>query len=225
MNHHLPAMHHGQPPMPPSRRQQEFTYNPGPPNMRSPQYMNYPPHMNGHMPPTYSPQQFSPSPWYPPTVPYGHMQMPPRHYQPAPYGPMLVSSYPHSQPIMAPSHLPPHTIPMQPRTSTPLQPTMSPSLPAPPIQPEIQDHPILPVQPPQHYPIASPQPRWEPKVIPEPKPVFVAPVSSIPNWTDNFILHANLTLNVGPLAFCSRTAFPSSGSKPTLENPSHAGIC
>jgi ubiquitin carboxyl-terminal hydrolase 10 len=190
MNHHLPTMHHGQPPIPPSRRQQDFGYNPGPPNIRSPPYMGYPPHMNGHMPPTYSPQQFPPSPWYPP-APYGHMQMPPRPYQPGLYGPMIVSSYPHSQPIMAPNHLPPPTIPMQPRTSTPLQPAMSPSVPAPPLQPEMQDRSILPVQPPHHYPVASPPPppRWAPKVIPESKPVFVAPVSSIPKWTDNFIMH------------------------------------
>ncbi|KAJ5693249.1 hypothetical protein N7462_002672 [Penicillium macrosclerotiorum] len=172
MNHHLPAMPMGQPPMPPSRRQQEFTYNQGPPNMRSQPYMGYPPHMNAHMPPAYSPQQFPP--WYPP---YGHMQMPPRHYQP-PYGPMIVSSYPQTQPIMAPNHLPPHALPMQPRTSTPLQPTMSPSIPAPPpLQPEIHDHPLLPVQQqPQQYPIPSPPPRWEPKAAPEPQPVFVAPV-------------------------------------------------
>ncbi|KAJ5584161.1 uncharacterized protein N7459_003961 [Penicillium hispanicum] len=179
MNHHLPAMPHGQPPpMPPSRRQQDFPYNPGPPNMRSPPYMGYPPHMNGHMPPAYAPQQFPP--WYPP---YGHMQLPPRPFQP-PYGPMIVSSYPHSQPIMAPNHLPPHSLPMQPRTSTPLQPTMSPSIPAPipapmpapHLQPEMHDHSVLPAQPPQHYPVASPPPQWEPKVIPEPQPAFHAPV-------------------------------------------------
>ncbi|KAJ5661705.1 uncharacterized protein N7477_009321 [Penicillium maclennaniae] len=175
-------MHHGQPPMPPSRRQQDFAY-PGPPNMRGSPYMGmaYPPHMNAHMPPTYSPQQFQPNQWYPPAAaPYNHMQMGPRHYPPpTPYGPMIVSSYPQSQPIMAPNHLPPHTMPMQPRTATPLQ-AMSPSIQAPPFHPEMQDHNIMPVQP-QLYPVASPSPRWEPKavaepILPEPKPVFVAPV-------------------------------------------------
>lgn len=183
MNHHLPTMHHGQPPIPPSRRQQDFAY-PGPPNMRASPYMGmaYPPHMNAHMPPTYQQQQFQPSQWYPPvTTPYNHMPMGPRHYPPpTPYGPMVVSSYPQSQPIMAPNHLPPHTMPMQPRTTTPL--AMSPSVQAPPFLPEMQDHTIIPVQP-QHYPVASPSPRWESKIpepiIPEPKPVFVSPVSSI----------------------------------------------
>lgn len=182
-------MPHGQPPMPQSRRQQDFSYNPGHPNMRSPPYMGYPPHMNGmnsmngmngHMPPAYSPQQFPP--WYPP---YGHMQLPPRPFQPQPhYGPMIVSSYPPSQPIMTPNHIPPHSLPMQPRTTTPLQPTMSPSVHMAPLQPEIQDHSVLPVQPPQHYPITTPPPRWEPKTIPEPeilehepKLPFSAPVS------------------------------------------------
>ncbi|KAJ5105203.1 hypothetical protein NUU61_002550 [Penicillium alfredii] len=172
MNHHLPAMPHGQPPMPPSRRQQDFPYNPGLPNMRSPPYMGYLPHMNGHMPPAFPPQQYPQ--WYPP---YGHMQVPPRPYQP-PYGPMIVSSYPHSQPIMAPNHIPPHSLPMQPRTSTPLQPTMSPSVPAAHLQPEIQEHhpTVLPVQLHQTYPVASPPPRWEPKVTPAPKPAFSAPL-------------------------------------------------
>jgi ubiquitin carboxyl-terminal hydrolase 10 len=175
MNHHLPAMPHGQPPMPPSRRQQDF-YNPAPPNMRAPAYMGYPPQMNGHMPPAYSPQQFPP--WYPP---YGHMQqMPPRPYQP-PYGPMIVSSYPQAQPIMAPTHLPSHSLPMQPRTSTPMQPTMSPSIPPPPLQHDMHDpHSILPMQQSHqpYHPVASPPPRWEPKpVMPDPERVFTAPVS------------------------------------------------
>ncbi|KAJ5169028.1 uncharacterized protein N7482_004622 [Penicillium canariense] len=167
-------MPHGQPPMPPSRRQQDF-YNPAPPNMRAPAYMGYPPHMNGHMPPAYSPQQYPP--WYPP---YGHMQMPPRPFQPQPpYGPMIVSSYPQAQPIMAPNHIPPHSLPMQPRTSTPLQPTMSPSIPPPPPQLEMHEpHPVLPIQqPPQPYPVASPPSQWEPKpVVLDIEPLFAAPV-------------------------------------------------
>ncbi|RAH78473.1 cysteine proteinase [Aspergillus japonicus CBS 114.51] len=123
MNHHLPAMPHGQPPMPPTpRRQQDIPYTAGPPNMRSPPaYMGFHPHMNGHPPPAaYSPQQYSH--WYP----YPPMQMPPRPYQHHPYGSMYVATYPPSQPIMAPAHIHPPTLPMQPRTSTPLQPTMSP---------------------------------------------------------------------------------------------------
>lgn len=176
MNHHLPAIAHGQPPMPPSRRQQDF-YNPVPPNMRAPAYMGYPPHMNGHMPPSYSPQQFPP--WYPP---YGHMQqMPPRPYQPQ-YGPMIVSSYPQAQPIMAATHIPHHSFPIQPRTSTPMQRAMSPSMPPPPLHAEMHDHhAILPVQqPPQPYPVVSPPPPWAHKPVlpePEPEPIFTAPVS------------------------------------------------
>lgn len=182
MNHHLPAMPHGQPPMPPPRRQQDFPYNPGPPNMRSSPYMGYPPHMNamnGHMPPGYSTQQYPPSSWYPPNT-YGHMHMPPRPFQPQPqYGPMIVSSYPHSQPIMAPNHLPPQALAMQPRESTSLQPTMSPSMSVHSVQPEVQELPVLPVPAHQHYPVASPPPRWEAKIVPESKPAFVAPVSFI----------------------------------------------
>ncbi|KAJ5738093.1 hypothetical protein N7493_001248 [Penicillium malachiteum] len=190
MNHHLPAMPHGQPPMPPSRRQQEFSYNPGPPNMRSPPYMGgYPPHvngmngmnamngMNGHMPPTYVPQQFPP--WYPP---YGQPQPPPRQFHHPPYTPMMVSMYPPSHHVMAPSHLPPQTLPMQPRTPTPLQPNMSPSIAAP-IQAEMQDHLILPPQPSQHYSVPSSPPQWEPKAMSDFKPNFAAPVPwlSVPN--------------------------------------------
>ncbi|GFF42899.1 probable ubiquitin carboxyl-terminal hydrolase 3 [Aspergillus udagawae] len=121
MNHHLPAMPHGQPPMPPPRRQQDLPYAGGPPNMRSPPaYMGYHPHMNGHPPPAYSPQQYGH--WYPA---YPQMQLPPRPFQP-PYAPMIVSSYPHSPPVMAPSHMPPPSLAMQPRAATPLQSTMSP---------------------------------------------------------------------------------------------------
>ncbi|CAL5872340.1 uncharacterized protein PFLUO_LOCUS6602 [Penicillium psychrofluorescens] len=156
--------------------------------MRSPPYMGYPPPMNGHMPPAYSPQQY-PQHWYPPPV---HMQMPPRPYQP-PYGPMIVSSYP-QQPMMAPNHIPPQPMPMQQRTSTPLQPSMSPSMAPPPLQPEMHEHPAaalpVPVQPPQAYPIPSPPPQWEPKVISNPRPPFSAPLP----W-----------LSVPELAFPART--------------------
>ncbi|PLB39169.1 mRNA-binding ubiquitin-specific protease UBP3, partial [Aspergillus candidus] len=140
MNHHLPAMPLGQPPMSGPRRQQDIPYSAGPPNMRSPPaYMGYPPHMNGHMP-AYSPQQYPH--WFPA---YPQMQ-PPRPFQP-PYAPMFVSSYPPpAQPIMAPAHMPPP--PLQPRNSTPLQATMSPSVgsaPAP-IAMQAQSPAAIPLQ-------------------------------------------------------------------------------
>ncbi|CAG7931741.1 unnamed protein product [Penicillium olsonii] len=175
MNHHLPAMPHGQPPMPPSRRQQEYGYNTIPPNMRSPQYIGYPPHMNGHMPQPYHPPYGQ---WYPP---YGHtMQPPPRlQYQQPHYGPMIVSSYPHAQPVMAPTHLPPHSMHMQQRTSTPQPPIMTPPVMMPsmsPMQPEMQGHPPPLPHPVQGYPVASPSPRWEPKTNVPPKPAFTPPL-------------------------------------------------
>lgn len=151
MNHHLPAMPHGQPPMPP-RRQQDLPYATGPPNMRSPPaYMGYHLHMNGHPPPPYSPHQYPQ--WYPA---YPQMQMPPRPYQP-PYAaaPMIVSSYPPTQPIMAPAHIPPPSLHLQPRTSTPLQPAMSPV--PPPM--EMQEPPPVvsaPVNPSPAPPASSP---------------------------------------------------------------------
>lgn len=183
MNHHLPTMAHGQPPMPPPRRQQDFPYNSGPPNMRTPPYVGYPPPhmngMNGHIPPGYTAQQYPPAgPWYPPPNSYGPMNMPPRQFQPQ-YGPMIVSSYPHSQPMMAPNHMPPATLPIQPRESTPLQSTMSPSMSVHSIQPDVQELPVLPIPAHQHYPVASPPPRWEAKIVRESKPAFVAPVSSL----------------------------------------------
>ncbi|KAJ5216919.1 hypothetical protein N7468_009927 [Penicillium chermesinum] len=145
-------MPHGQTPMPPSRRQQDFSYNPSVPNMRSPPYMGYPPHMsgmngmNGHMAPAYAPQQFQ---WYPP---YGHMQqMPPRSFHP-PYGPMI------------------------PRSSTPLQQAMSPQIQAP-LPPALHEHPVLPPQQQaQQYPMPSPSPWGEPKAVTTEKPAFFAPV-------------------------------------------------
>ncbi|OQD79719.1 hypothetical protein PENANT_c045G08321 [Penicillium antarcticum] len=164
-------MQHGQP-MPPQRRQQDFPYNTVPPNMRSSPYMGYHPHMNGHMPQSYAPQPYPQ--WYPP---YGHIQqMPQRPYQPHPYSPMIVSSYPHSQPVMVPTHLPPHSMSMQQRIPTPLQPTMSPSIQIPSLQPEMHEHPAVLPQPVPVYPVASPSPRWEPKSSLPPKPDFTAPL-------------------------------------------------
>ncbi|KAL4804820.1 hypothetical protein BDV18DRAFT_28041 [Aspergillus unguis] len=139
MNHHLPAMPHGQPPIPAPRRQQDIPYVSGPPNMRSPPaYMGYPPQMNGHPPPgAYPPQQYPQ--WY---APYPPMQMPPRpHFNP--YATPFISSYPHQQPLMAPAHMPPQSLPLQPRTATPFQNPMSPSVgPA-----------LAPVPPQSHSPI------------------------------------------------------------------------
>ncbi|KAF7595180.1 hypothetical protein BBP40_007147 [Aspergillus hancockii] len=141
-------MPHGQPPMPTPRRQQDIPYSTGPPNMRSPAYMGYPPHMNGHFPPAYTPQQYPH--WYPA---YPQMQPPPRPFQPT-YTPMFVSTYP-LQPAMAPAPIPPPSLPMHPRTSTPLS-TMSPPVgPAPaPINMPTQSPAILPVHP-FHSPIVS----------------------------------------------------------------------
>ncbi|EED15007.1 ubiquitin C-terminal hydrolase, putative [Talaromyces stipitatus ATCC 10500] len=132
-------MPHGQPPIPPhSRRQHELHYSPGPSNMRSPPaYMNYhPPPVNGHIPPVYAPHY--PPPWYngypqmhppPPGVPMPPGPPPPRPYQQPPYvhGPLIVSSYPHSQPVPAPMHVPSNVFPRPPSAvSTPIPPTMSP---------------------------------------------------------------------------------------------------
>ncbi|KAE8150749.1 hypothetical protein BDV25DRAFT_106000 [Aspergillus avenaceus] len=141
MNPHLPAMPHGQPPMPTSRRQQDMPYSTAPPNMRSPPaYMGYPPHMNGHIP-AYTPQQYH---WYPP---YPQMQPPPRPFQP-PYAPMYVSTYP-PQPAMAPAPIPPPSLHMHARTSTPLQSTMSPPVgPAPaPINMSTHSPAVPPIHP------------------------------------------------------------------------------
>ncbi|KAI9376678.1 hypothetical protein BJX61DRAFT_538583 [Aspergillus egyptiacus] len=116
-------MPHGQPPIPAPRRQQDIPYASGPPNMRSPPaYMGYPPQMNGHPPAVYSPQQYPQ--WY---GPYPPMQMPPRPY-PNPYAPAYISTYPPSQPMMAPVHMPPQPLPLQPRATTPYQNPMSPSV-------------------------------------------------------------------------------------------------
>ncbi|KAF7719275.1 Ubiquitin carboxyl-terminal hydrolase [Penicillium ucsense] len=189
-------MPHGQPPMGPPRRQQDY-YNPAPPNMRAPAYMGYPPHMNGHLPPAYSPQQFPP--WYPP---YGHMQqMPPRPYQP-PYGPMIVSSYPQAQPIMAPSHMPHHSLPMQPRAATPMQSTMSPSLSAPPpLQAEMHEpHSMMPIHSQQMYPLVSSPPHWEPKpVVSQPEPVFTPPVPWVSTTDVDFPTASFSRRNVRPM--------------------------
>ncbi|PLB45409.1 ubiquitin C-terminal hydrolase [Aspergillus steynii IBT 23096] len=164
-------MPHGQPPLPASRRQQDM-YTTGPPNMRSPPaYMGYPPHMNGQFPPAYSPQQYPH--WYHPTAapPYPQIQPPPRPFQP-PYAPMFVSSYPPAQPVMAPAHMPPPSLPMQPRTATPLQSTMSPPVgPAPaPFGMQAQSPAILPVHPAPSPAIPSPSVPPTEKAAPAPAP-------------------------------------------------------
>ena len=94
-------------------------YSPGPPNMRSPPaYMGYPhPQATGPLPP-YAAHQYQH--WYP----YQQMQppLPPpppqRHYH-AYNAPMIVSSYPHTQPILAPTHILPPSVPLPPSTATP----------------------------------------------------------------------------------------------------------
>ncbi|KAL4918928.1 hypothetical protein BDW62DRAFT_55617 [Aspergillus aurantiobrunneus] len=181
MNHHMPAMPHGQPPIPAPRRQQDVPYASGPPNMRSPPaYMGYPPHMNGHpLPAAYSPQQYPQ--WY---APFPPMQMPPRPY-PNPYAPAFISSYPPQQPLMAPAHMPPQSLPLQPRASTPYQNTMSPSVaPAPtPLPPQAQSPAFIPVHStPSPAMSSSPAPAPAHTVSP-PKEPFRAPLPwlSIPD--------------------------------------------
>lgn len=194
MNHHLPAMPHGQPPMPP-RRQQDLPYATGPPNLRSPPpYMGYP-HMNGHPPPPYSPQQYPQ--WYP-AYPQ-QMQMPPRQYHQPAYAPinapmnapMIVSSYPPNQPVMAPAHIPPPSLHLQPRTSTPLPATMSPVGPVPPM--DLPEHPpvaTVPVNPSPAPAVSSSPPatgglKGIPYYPPLPGP-FRAPVSTHPFHVEIF---------------------------------------
>ncbi|KAL1971667.1 hypothetical protein VTN31DRAFT_2288 [Thermomyces dupontii] len=133
MNHHLPALPHGQPPIPPpppQRRQHDMHYANGPPNVRSPSYMTYPPPVNGHVPPAYS--QHYPPPWYasyPPVHPPPPGPPPPRPYQPPYAAPLIVSSYPHTPSALAPAHGPPPAYPPQSRSaaSTPVQHTLSPT--------------------------------------------------------------------------------------------------
>lgn len=140
MNNQMPAMPHGQPPIPPPpRRQPDMPYSTGPASMRSPPaYMGYPPHMSGYPPPPYSPHQYPQ--WYPA---YPQMQPPPRPYQ-QPYGPLIVSSHPHSQPMMGPAPIPPSPLPFQPRTATPLQSTMSPPVGPSPAPMGMQEPPHMP---------------------------------------------------------------------------------
>ncbi|KAL2863792.1 mRNA-binding ubiquitin-specific protease UBP3 [Aspergillus lucknowensis] len=174
MNHHLPAMPHGQPPIPPPRRQHDVPYASGPPNMRSPPaYMGYPPQMNGHPPPAaYPPQQYPG--WYGPFPP---MQMPPRPY-PNPYAPAFISSYPPSQPPMAPAHMPPQSLPLQPRASTPFQNPMSPSVASDcaPIPPQPQSPAVIPgPSTPSPSMSSSPGPVLA-RTVQSPKKPFRAPV-------------------------------------------------
>ncbi|OJJ44149.1 hypothetical protein ASPZODRAFT_72838 [Penicilliopsis zonata CBS 506.65] len=173
MNHHLPAMPHGQQPMPPQRRQHEMPYAAGPPNMRPPPaYMPYSPHMNGHPPPTYSPQQYGH--WYPV---YTQMQLPPRPYQQSPYAPLIVSSYPPSQPVIPAAHVPPPSM-LQPRTATPHQLPMSPAASAVPSQLEMQtpSPAAAPVNDSVNSPVLSPSFSTNVKLAPTAPEPFRAPV-------------------------------------------------
>lgn len=116
MNHHLPPLPHGQPPVPPPpRRQHDMPYASTPPNVRSPQaYMGYHhphPHATGPLPP-YGPHQYHQQHWYP------YQQMP-HHAPPQPYqsySPLIVSSYPRAQQIAAVG--PPPSFPLQPSTAS-----------------------------------------------------------------------------------------------------------
>lgn len=171
-------MPHGQPPIPPPRRQHDIPYSTGPPNIPSPPaYMGFPPQMNGHPPPPPPPYPAQQYPhWYPT---YPPVQLAPRPYQ-QPYGPVIVSSYPHSQPIMAPAHMPSSTLPLHPGVSTPVQPPMSPPVAQAPAPVNIQEHPRMPV--PMHFPTSptmSSPPQPGPGPGPSPMKPFRAPVSPI----------------------------------------------
>ncbi|OXV08654.1 hypothetical protein Egran_03583 [Elaphomyces granulatus] len=191
MNQHLPALPHGQPPLPPSRRQHEMHYASVPPNIRSPPaYMGYHPLPNGHGPPPYTPQSYHQ--WY---TPYPQMQAPlpaaaaaapPRPYQ-APYTPLIVSSYPHSpytQPVFVPANVPPPpALPLQSRTaaSTPRSTNRSSSpVGSSPSQPEVCEKHSAdagPVTP--RTPVVNPSPPLIPeqvKTVPATRDVFRAPL-------------------------------------------------
>ncbi|EAS37112.3 ubiquitin C-terminal hydrolase [Coccidioides immitis RS] len=109
MNHHLPPLPHGQPPLPPPRRQHDIPYASAPPNVRSSQaYMGYHhphPHATGPLPP-YAPHQYQQH-WYP----YQQMPHPPPPQPYQSYSPLIVSSYPRSQHIAATG--PPPSFPLQ----------------------------------------------------------------------------------------------------------------
>ncbi|KKZ64901.1 ubiquitin thiolesterase [[Emmonsia] crescens] len=128
-------MPHGQPPIPASRRQHDIPYVSGPPNIRpTPGYMSYhQPHAHANGPPAalYPAQQYQH--WYP----YQQVPLPP---PPPPQqfqtnAPLIVSSYPRSQPpppalsgsLSGPPLL--SHMPAQPSTasSTPLQSSFSPT--------------------------------------------------------------------------------------------------
>ncbi|OJD20053.1 hypothetical protein AJ78_00069 [Emergomyces pasteurianus Ep9510] len=116
MNHHLPPMPHGQPPIPVPRRQHDLPYVSGPPNIRpAPGYMGYhQPHAHANGPPAalYPAQQYQH--WYP------YQQIPPPHPPPQqfqPNAPLIVSSYPRSQPpppVLSGSLSGPPPLPQQP---------------------------------------------------------------------------------------------------------------
>lgn len=208
MNHHLPAVPHGQPPMPPPaplpgpRRQQDLPYATAQPSMRSPPaFMAYHhPHISGHPPPAYPPQQYPPPHWYPA---YPQMQLPPRPYQP-PYGPFVVSSYPPSQPVMAPVPAPPPSLPLQPRTSTPFQPAMSPSVGVAPVQANVREQSpaTVPVHAPTNPVVTSPSgPSTAKPVKTVNKEPFRPPVSR--TCFSRCLEIALLTNNSAALAFCS----------------------
>jgi ubiquitin carboxyl-terminal hydrolase 10 len=181
MNHHLPALPHGQQPVPPPRRQHEMHYASTPPNIRSPPayigYPSMPQHVNGHGPPPYT--------QYPPWCqPYPHLAAaaaaaaaPPRPYPP--HTPLIVSSYSprmQTQPVIAPANVPPPpAVPFQSRSA---RSTNRPSSPAglSPSQAEVREQ--RPVTP--RTSIANPTPPLmsEPvKNVPATRDVFRAPVS------------------------------------------------
>ncbi|PGH04175.1 ubiquitin carboxyl-terminal hydrolase 10 [Blastomyces parvus] len=134
-------MPHGQPPIPAPRRQHDIPYVSGPPNMRStPGYnMGYhQPHAHVNGPPAalYPAQQYQH--WYPYQQAPSPHPPPPQQFQPN--APLIVSSYPRSQPpppalsgppLPPPSHIPAHS---STTSSTPLPSSFSPT-PTPPSAP------------------------------------------------------------------------------------------
>jgi ubiquitin carboxyl-terminal hydrolase 10 len=176
MNHHPPALPHGQQPVPP-RRQHEMHYSSAPPNIRSPPvYIGYPPmpqHVNGHGPPPYT--------QYPPWCqPYPHLTAaaPPRTY---PHTPLIVSSYSprtQTQPVIAPANVPPPpAVPFQSRPARSTNRPFSPAGPSP-SQAEVREQrpaDVGSVTP--RTPVANPTPPLMSERVKTVPATFRAPVS------------------------------------------------
>ncbi|WEW61784.1 ubiquitin carboxyl-terminal hydrolase [Emydomyces testavorans] len=141
MNHHLPPLPHGQPAVPPPRRQPDIPYTSAPPNARSSQgYMGYH-HPHAHAagpPPPYQYQQH----WYP----YQQMPHPPPPQPYQSYSPLIVSSYPRSQHTSV--TVPPPSFPPQAATtsSTPQHSSFSLTPPPPSVPASITQQDVSTIQ-------------------------------------------------------------------------------